>query len=271
MLMVKYLSIILIGLCLVSCATQPLVKEIYYRSFRNSDPSKQELTSEKDIPSTSTIAISATIDYAYNVEVVVYNLTNKTMSIDRTQSFFIYPYSQKPYYDPSITTHTSTIGSSSGVGVNLGAVAGALGVGGAVGRALNGVNVGESKSQSSATTTYDIDQSIIHIPPHGHASMGKSFNIGSIINPTIDIKYNTFGVCIAYSTNRLSTLDNFISQFHMNTIIISPVRRDGKKYYVNDALRNICIFKPDLFNERCFVLDIRGDKFNEDKPLYDYK
>ena len=57
----------------------------------------------------------------------------------------------------------------------------------------------------------------------------------------------------------------------MNTIIISPVRRDGKKYYVNDALRNICIFKPDLFNERCFVLDIRGDKFNEDKPLYDYK
>lgn len=269
--MVKYLSIILIGLCLVSCATQPLVKEIYYRSFRNSDPSKQELTSKQDIPSTATIAIGATIDYAYNVEVVVYNLTNKTMSVDRTQSFFIDPYSQKPYYDPSITTHTSTIGSASGVGVNLGAVAGALGVGGVVGRGLNGVNVGESKSQSSATTTYDIDQPIIHIPPHGHASMGKSFNIGRFINPTIDIKYNTFGVCIAYSTDRLSTLDNLISQFHMNTIIISPVRRDGKNYYVNDALRNICIFKPDLFNERCFVLDIRGDKFNEDKPLYDYK
>lgn len=269
--MVKHLSIILIGLCLVSCATPTLVKEISYRSFRNTDPAKQELTSKQDIPSTSTIAVGVTISKYYKAEVIVYNLTDQTMSIDRTQSFFISPSSQTPYYDPAITTHTSTVSSTSGVGVNLGAVAGAVGVGGVVGRALNGVNVGGSSTQGSATTTYDIDQPIIHIPPHGHASMGRSFSLGSIIDLTNDINNNIFGICIAYSTDRLVTLDNFISQFHMNTILISPVRRDRKKYYVNDALRNIYRSKPDLFNERSYILNIRGDKWYQTEPLYDYQ
>ncbi len=271
--MVKHLLLILISFGLASCSTQTLVKKISYRSFRNTDPVKQELTSRQEIPSTSTIAIGAIISGEYDVEVIVYNLTDKTMSIDRAQSFFISPISQTPYYDPSITTHTSTRGSSSGAGVNLGTVAGAFGVGGVVGRALNGVNVGGSLSQSSATTTYDIDQPVIHIPPHGHASMGRSFNLLSkiIIDPTDDINKSTFGICIAYSTDRLASLDNFISQFYMNTVIISPVRRDGKRYYVNDALRNIYITKPNLFNERCYILEIRGDKWYKSKPLYDFQ
>lgn len=50
-----------------------------------------------------------------------------------------------------------------GGGVNVGSVAGAVGIGGIVGQALGGVNVGGSKGSSVTTTTYA--QRFISIPP----------------------------------------------------------------------------------------------------------
>ena len=268
----KKIFIPLVGFCLFSCATQGLINEVAYRSFRNSNPVKHEIESLSEIPSTAKIAVGAKINDDYTVDVVVYNLTNQTMSIDRTQSFFVLPTQQIPYYSYQITTHTNTTGSGSSVGVNLGAVAGALGVGGVVGSALGGVNVGGSSSESYSTTTYDIDVPVIHIPPKGHASMGRAFSIKTIIK-SVDASNNFFGLCISYSTDRLQSVDNFILQYNMNKYLVASVRREGAKYYVNEALRKIYISYPDLFKERFFRLWFgRGtSEYSKTPILFDYK
>lgn len=275
----KLLLIIYVVLHFVSCATSTLVSQVNYRSFRNLNPVKHELNTLQDIDHSASIAIGVEITDDYYVNVSIYNLTNKTMSIDRTQSFFMLPSCQIAYYNPQVTTHTTTVGSGSGTSVNLGAVAGAFGVGGIMGRALSGVNVGSSTSGSSSTTTYDVDVPVVHIPPHGHASMGRQFSIKEI-SGKYDYKVGEehlriFGVCIAYSTDRLQTIDNFISQFYMNNIIVADVRREKRKYYVNEALRQIYITKPDLFTEKYFRLWFGragyNDEWNKTPILYDYQ
>lgn len=213
-----------------------------------------EIKSLQEIPKGAKIAIATQISVARDiiaVDVTVHNLTNETMSIDRTQSFFIMPNKQIPYFDPSITTHTHTQGGSQGVSVNAGAIAGALGVGGTLGNVLSGVNVGGSKSSSNSTTTYDVDVPIIHIPPRGSASMARTFSLGSMMDVPADYH---FGVCIAYSIDRLKTLDNFIASYCKTSSITVPVRREKHNYYPNEALRNIYQTKPDLFTERFYAL-----------------
>ncbi len=273
----KKIFILLVGFCLFSCASSGLVTEVTYRSFRNNDPVKHEIKSLSEVPSTAKIAVATRINHDYSVDVVVYNLTNQTMSIDRTQSFFTLPTQQVPYYNPQITTHTNTVGSGNSVGVNIGAVAGAFGAGGVVGRALGGVNIGGSSSESFSTTTYDIDIPVIHIPPKGHASMGRSFSIKTILE-SVYTSNNFFGLCIAYSTDRLQSIDNFVLQYNMNKYLIADVRQVGKNYYVNEALREIYIAYPELFNERFFRLWFGRDTYSRDRAeysktpiLFDYK
>jgi hypothetical protein len=53
--------------------------------------------------------------------------------------------------------------------VNVGAVAGALGVGGGLGRALNGVNVGGASTSGSTTVVYS--ERVITLPPHTSYSL----------------------------------------------------------------------------------------------------
>ncbi len=263
-----------------------MVTEVNYRSFRNLDPAKHKIGSLQEIPADAEIALSTEINIkTCEAKITVYNLTDSTMTIDRTQSFFIYPNQQIPYYDPTITTHTSTTSTSRGAAVNLGAVAGALGVGGVTGTLLGGVNVGGSKSSGSSTTTYDIDQPIIHIPPHGHASMSRDF---SIQNEIAGVGYAPgennqcfFGVCIAYSKDRLKSLHNFISVYYMKDLIIERVRKNGRFYYPNEALRKIYIAKPDLFTEKFYWLffgrnfkdNVTGSPYfgNYTTSLFDYK
>ena len=57
-----------------------------------------------------------------------------------------------------MSSHTS----SGGVGVNLGAVAGALNVGGAIGTLANGVNVGGGSSNTTTNIVYS--QRVIAVP-----------------------------------------------------------------------------------------------------------
>ena len=71
---------------------------------------------------------------------LVQNKTNKPIYIDLGNSFYISLGQSTCYYVPSSTTTSSSSGG--GAGVNLGSVAGALGVGGVVGQLAGGVNVG---------------------------------------------------------------------------------------------------------------------------------
>lgn len=119
-------------------------------------------------------------DYYYNDALYYYiNITNKTdrvLYIDKGNCFKIYNdgYSYC-YYDASIQT-TVNNGGSSGGSVNIGSLAGALGIGGTIGQIAGGVNVGGSSS-SSVSTTY-ASQRFIAIPPHGSKFLTEMIIVG---------------------------------------------------------------------------------------------
>lgn len=91
----------------------------------------------------------------------VKNKTRKTIYLDLGNSFFIRGEQAEPYYIP--TANSSTTGTSTGVGVNMGAVAGAIGIGGSAGKLANGINVAKGSSNYNTTITYS--QRVIAIPP----------------------------------------------------------------------------------------------------------
>ncbi|MBP3788462.1 MAG: hypothetical protein J6I52_02450 [Prevotella sp.] len=96
-----------------------------------------------------------------NFIVSVKNKTKNTIYLDLGNTFFIRGEQAEAYYIP--TANSSTSGTSSGVGVNMGAVAGAMGIGGAAGKLASGINVGRGSSQYNTTITYS--QRVIAIPP----------------------------------------------------------------------------------------------------------
>ena len=102
--------------------------------------------------------------YSYKPHICfsVKNKQNKTLYLDLGNTFYVSQGQPVCYYIPTATTTSS--GSSGGGSLNLGAVAGALGVGGAVGTLASGISVGGGSSKSTSTTTYS--QRVIGIPPY---------------------------------------------------------------------------------------------------------
>ena len=96
-----------------------------------------------------------------NIIVIVKNKSSKTIYLDLGNTFVIRGNSFQPYYIPSASS--STDGTNSGIGVNLGAVSGALGIRGAVGQLASGITV--SSGTSRYNTTIYFSQRIIAIPP----------------------------------------------------------------------------------------------------------
>lgn len=100
----------------------------------------------------------------FSYYIKLYNKTDKTIYIDKGNCFRIFPNtSAYTYYAPSEQT-TVTKGNNTGASMNMGAVAGALGIGGIAGQLASGLNVGGG-TQHSTSTTY-IQQRILAIPPH---------------------------------------------------------------------------------------------------------
>lgn len=92
------------------------------------------------------------------------NKTDKTIYVDKGNCFRISSDGKAyNYYDTSVHT-AATIGGGSGATMNVGAVAGVLGIGGVVGQLADGLNVGGG-TQHSVSTTYN-QQRILSIPPH---------------------------------------------------------------------------------------------------------
>ena len=128
------LCIPLIGM-LASCTSFSLASEgVAYQSVRSASP-----VAASEIPENAQIIVSHQLNDDGLLDVVVKNNTGQIMVIDRTRSFFRNISGNSiPYYDPTVRTSTNsyTSGQERGVGVNLGSIAGALGVGGAIGQAL---------------------------------------------------------------------------------------------------------------------------------------
>lgn len=264
------LAIILAGCVLSSCkSTKYLnVSGVAYQSMRATNA-----VSHQDIPTDAKIVIIYSIDQTGNLEVTVKNNTDKIMTIDRTRSFFRDGDNNSiPYYDPLVTvnTHSTTVGNTTGASVNLGSVARAVGVGGAVGTALGGVNVGSANSTASTNTetTYYIDQPQIHIAPHGSASMGRAFEITGVGNQflsrviktavqdvnnafSLENSYAKCNICVSYSLDDGATYETILTDLYANTLLVGKVWQTGK---VNDALRKIYIGKNDALLEQWYLI-----------------
>ncbi len=91
----------------------------------------------------------------------VYNLTDRAIYVDKGNSF--YYVNGVPTCMFSNQSYTRMEGKGGGVSVNLGSVANAVGIGGAAGGLLNGVNVGGGRTSSNATTTWE--QRVLVIAP----------------------------------------------------------------------------------------------------------
>ncbi|MFA4182806.1 hypothetical protein [Xylanibacter rodentium] len=105
----------------------------------------------------------------------VKNKTNRILYVDLGTTFFIRLEEPICFYTPSSTT--TSHGKSGGAGVNLGAVTGALGIGGMAGSLANGVNVGGGTTSSTTSTTYS--QRIVAIPPMSSIELAPQYLFGN--------------------------------------------------------------------------------------------
>lgn len=290
------------ALLLSSCATYLDVKGVAYQSIRS-----ENYADTKEIPSDVSIVVYCNIDASGLFDVTILNNTDKVMTIDRTKTFFSDGTGNSiTYYDPTIIANSQSVtqGNTTGGSVNLGAIAGAVGVGGALGTALSGVTVGgaNSTATTNTNTTYVIDQPQIHIPPHGLSSLGRVFQISGIgkgflsqaINSTSQDVNNSFtpkqtyasvNLCVSYSTDN-ETFETIVTDIYANSLLVSKVRTTGK---VNDALRRIYTYKNDALSESWYLLffeskagdsnnyfewpqEYRGNNFySETKSFINYK
>ena len=128
---------------LSSCSSQKLnVTGVGYQSIRTE-------FAQEPVPEDAKIEVTYFFDTDGSIVPRVKNLTDQVMTIDQTLSFFINTDGRSTsYYDPTVRTTTTTdyASNTTGASVNLGAVAGAFGVGGIVGGVLSGINVGESNT-----------------------------------------------------------------------------------------------------------------------------
>lgn len=189
------------------------------------------------------------VEFHQGILVSVINNSTNTIYIDLGNSFFVRNGEATPYYIPSSTSSTS--GTSSGVGVNMGSVAGALGVGGVIGTLAGGVNVGGGKSSSSTTVTYA--QRVVAIPPKSQIKLdfqkffpevGKywklsssnsnaalvrpriktdeNFNIkrGKVITFTEEEETLNFGIRISYSLNEsCQQMNNLYADIYLKEML----------------------------------------------------
>lgn len=230
-----------------------------------------------DIPDDAKISVAFEIHDDGYVDVFVCNRTDEIMIIDQTMSFLNANGTSLCYYDPTVTTTTNTVSSShsSGASVNLGAVAGALGIGGIAGTLMSGINVGGGNTvgESETLSTVFKDQPRIALAPRGAGRMSKTFKVGNLgqidmqnfsrtaVSMTEKDSNCTFSVCISYSLDEGESFDRIITDFYANSMIVSRVMQHGK---VNDALREIYRLKPDALYEPWFVLKSVNNKWPED-------
>lgn len=286
-----YLLVLLLAGCVLSsCKSEYLnVAGVAYQSIR-----AKNAVSSNGIPSNAKIVVVCQVNPYGWLDVTVRNNTDKIMTIDRTKSFFRDGMDNSiAYYDPMVTvsSQSTTTGSATGGSVNLGSLASAAGIGGALGTALGGVNVGGSNSTSttSTETAYHIDQPQIHIAPHGSASMGRKFEItgvgktflGKAVNTAMQDVNNNFtsdqtyafcNICISYSLDNGATYETILTDLYANTLLVSKVRTTGK---VNDALRKIYAGKNDALIEQWYLFHFESaagnDYYIQNNEFINYK
>lgn len=283
-------KIIYLITCVVfaSCGSTKLsTSSVGYQSVRTTHAQPSQAS---PIPDDAKIAVAYSIGGDGALTAVVYNRTSEIMTIDQTKSFFVNSDGKSvSYYDPTVRTTSVTDMSSvtKGGSVNLGSIAGALGIGGTIGQLANGINLGGSGTNGTAetSTTYIADLPQVSLAPHSNGAMSKTFHVtglgaaslgGSAVNqPSLskEQSYCRFSVCISYSVDGGQTFDKLVTDFYANSKLIVPVTQKGR---VNDALRQIYQSKTDAINEYWWLLNFNynissGYNKRVQGMLYDYK
>lgn len=200
------------------------------------------------------------------------------MVIDQVKSFIVNTDgSSKSYFDPTIRTETQTVSGSTttGASVNLGAVAGALGVGGAIGTLARGVNVGGANTNTvtNTATTMIADQQQVSLGPHGSIAMSKTFKLIGVGKNAPKSNYvdllgkNSlirFSICITYSVDNGKTFDKLVTDFAVTTNLSFPVV-NGK---VSDAFASIYKQKKDALAEPMYMFYVNNN-IAETTNVYD--
>lgn len=247
-----------VAACLFSCGTIKNESITYYSiRTRHAQP-----TPESPIPEAAKIAVSYQVDEEGKLTATVFNRTDEIMTIDQTLSFLVNMDGKSTsYFDPTVRTTTVTDVNSAtrGGSVNLGAVAGAFGIGGVVGNLAKGINLGGANTNTTAVTnsTYIADQPKVSIGPRGSGIMSKTFSIGTLPTQTNFSAQNFesspyhFTVCITYSTDEGKTFQKLVSEFYINAYHRIAVKEYGK---MNNALLELFQRKPDAVNEKIWGL-----------------
>lgn len=264
-----------IALCLsmASCTPVRNVSRISYQSIRTTfaQPDK-----EHPIPEEAEIVLMYDISDKGDINVIVYNKTDEIMTIDQTKSFFVSSNGKsQSYFDPVVKTisQTNISTTTGGVSVNLGSVAKSLGVGGAAGTLLSGVNVGGSTTGGTSVTevTQVADQPTVDIAPKSYAAMSKTFNEPKIGRDVTSTKLEMtekdshckFSFCITYSVDGGDNYKKLVTDFYSNSRIVVPVSKNEE---LNNTLREIYKMKPDAIYEPFWQL-MFDDNTKELKPL----
>lgn len=259
----KYLFVTLLAaIVLSSCGSNKLTTySVAYQSVRPVDY-------KPEIPDDAKIVVAYAFSDDGEIAVVVKNNTDEIMIIDQTKSFLVNSDGQSiSYYDPTVRVQSNTniASHTSGGSVNLGAVAGALGIGGRLGALASGINVGGANTDgvSTTNTTYFADQPQISLGPKGHGAMSKTFSIGYLGKSLLESSaernsqfsqadsYCKFSVCISYSIDGGENFEKIVTDFYANSWIVCPVRSHGK---VNDALHTLLSSKTDALGEPWWML-----------------
>lgn len=195
----------------------------------------------------------------------IYNNSNQTLYIDLANTFYVNMGKSQTYYIPSSTTTSKT--SSGGAGVNLGAVTGMLGIGGAAGTLANGINVGGGSSSTTTNTIYS--QRIIALAPKSLTTLAPKYFFGETSwQSTNGIRYDLWQ---NYTYLRYVTI-NFSSKSEKGAMMLgdhytynedkSPIQFS---FYLSYSKEETCantITLPSTF----YLKDLIGRNGANDKP-----
>lgn len=189
----------------------------------------------------------------------VYNKTSQVLFIDKANSFaYTNGQPQTLFTNAAYTTGKTT---GKGASVNMGSVANAMGIGGAAGTLLGGVNVGGGSSVTNSTTVFE--QRIIAIAP-------QSINVLYEWVPTQSFNEQLMvsGEYAGHWELKAGKLGNFYNQMsgekekfrsgmikHYESAFQSPLAMKGVvSYSASEKFEN-----PTLANVECYVSDVYVD------------
>lgn len=186
------------------------------------------------------------------------NKTSHTIYIDLGNTFYTRFGQSLCYYVPTSTTTSSS--STTGGSVALGAIAGAAGIGGTIGKLANGVSVGGGNTNVTSSTTYS--QRVIAVAPMStyetepksiFADEAKSLTKGIYYDQQAGLSYLFNAYMVFPKDSPLK--DGYEYSYTQET---SPIQSSFMVTYSNSE---DCISSKSLFSSY-YVKNIIGNRFN---------